>query len=143
MPKYETEEDLANEAEIAHIVGESWGKFLKKVSDVKYRVDRAIVNASGEVIGMVEIKDRTSSNLNFKDIDNVFLSLDKFNKGAEFSIKNNLAFYFIVRFPDGIYAYRYTQKEFKVHWVDAMEERRQDPIVKIPTKYFVRIDATN
>jgi hypothetical protein len=64
VPTYETDEDLAREAQIANIIAKAWDVELCKFSPT-YRLDYSVHDHTASCVGFLEIRHRNISSMDY------------------------------------------------------------------------------
>jgi len=105
--KYETEEDLKNEADVIEFLNEHSDWVIRdynKLPAFKYCLDYAVCEqGTDEISFFCEIKCYKKP---YKTYRNVMLSMYKVSQGLAMKELSKVPFVWIVRFSDGIHAWR-------------------------------------
>jgi|TARA_Y100000296_G_scaffold59472_1_gene68662 hypothetical protein len=134
-PMYERENDLDKEREVAEHLSKLWGYDFIKLP-IRYNLDYMLFDSGGTAKAVAEIKCRG------KKYDTLILSLEKWNKGINYFKANGLEFILLVRWPDGLYYFKYCGNFFNIKWggrKDRNDCQDMEPVVHIPSKEFIKI----
>jgi len=137
--QYETQADLSNEQEVADVLSDAWKIDLHKLP-ISYRLD-FFVTKEGKGKAVVEVKSRNNTHDKYPTL---MLSLSKWNHGIDFALCNKLAFVIAAKYTDGVFYYKYSDKdEFSIEWggrtVHTRDSADIEPVVHIPINKLKRV----
>ena len=137
---HESEANLSNEQQVKNDLEEKFGVELKKLP-ISYRMD-FMAFRDGKPSSVVEVKCRkTASSTTYPWF---MLALGKWNAGIDYTIKNNLPFYLVGKYSDGIFFYRYNSSDsVDIKWFNGRKDRNdpddKEPCVYIPMELFKKL----
>jgi hypothetical protein len=134
-PRNETPEDLRHEAETAEILLAKYGITAQKLSETQYCFDWTL-SKDDQVIALAEFKQRKTK------YDTLLLSAAKYEAGMRFSKTLKKPFVLFVRWPDGLFSYKFTDDfvpEVKMGGNSRGQNGDIEPCVFIPVDLFNRI----
>lgn len=145
-PRYETEEDRANERIVKDIIKEAHDYCsLEKGSNAHYSTIDYFGYHSGDLIGLFEIKCRT---FRWGDYPTVMFSAGKWRDGATAAKFLDVPFYIVISTYSGTYQYKQSLEDRRSRKItcefggrtDATRDKGDiEPVMMIPIELFTKI----
>ena len=137
-PIYETNSDLAHEAEIGEALSKAWKVSLNKMPRA-YNIDWMLTNSEGKAKAFVELKSRSNPSTQYPTL---LLSLHKWMHGKAMAKEIDGPFLVVVKWTDGLYYHR--QGDCAVTYgvggrTDRGDVQDIEPVVHIPVASFKQI----
>ena len=139
-PMYESKENLSNEQEVKQAIEDMFHVELNKLP-ISYRMD-FMAFRDGKPSSVVEVKCRkTASSTTYPWF---MVALCKWNAGIDYTIKNNLGFFLVGKYLDGIFYYKYNSTDkVDIKWFNGRKDRNdpddKEPCVYIPMELFKKL----
>ena len=133
-PKYESQNDLANERDAALFFAQKYGCDIAKLP-VQYRLDFSVVDQSGDVVAFVEVKRRFNA---MRKYCTCILSLSKLMAAIDIKNATKKNCYFLVHWDDAI-GFVELDDRYKIKIGGRMDRgdwQDVEPVIHIPVDDF-------
>lgn len=137
---HESKENLSNEQEVKQAIEGTFHVKLNKLP-ISYRMD-FMAFRDNKPTSVIEVKCRKKASSTTYPC--FMLALGKWNSGIDYTIKNNIRFFLVGKYLDGIFYYKYKPTDkVDIKWFNGRSDRDdpddKEPCVYIPMELFKKL----
>lgn len=145
-PTYETADHLDDEEDAIQRLEACWGVVARKTPKY-YKIDYAIADYAGSVVGWVEVRGK---NFNRDQFQTFYTSLEKYLSVCRFQYATGKPAWLLVKWRDGTYVYRISARDASTRKitiggrtvVSRGDDQDIEPVIHIPVTEFTRLGST-